>query len=155
MDNWENKIKQAQFAFEKQQFDKAIKLSGQALTMASRAFSQVAVGDIQKAIATIVISYFSLADGYLAIESHDKVLRSYQNCLSFVIKANDMTSSSAIDHSVAIAMATVKIDEKWQAFKQQGDQFFVAKARHSIEKFERELKRLRPYCCQKDKQNIH
>jgi len=119
MKEWETAISLAQSAFQHKKYNTAIMLNKKALEIANNNFEDNIHCNTHKAVASIMISHFSLADTYIAIKSYDQAYLLYQQCFDFIQITNTNLSNRTIDFGTAICCAIKKLKHEWSAFEKE------------------------------------
>ena len=117
MKHWENTIRQAQLAFQAKVYSAAIVLNKEALDIASNTFEENVKHDVYKAVASVMVSHFSLADSYIAIKAYDQAHDVYQECSYFIRTINVSSLHKNIDFKAAVHHAMNKLKHEWSIFK--------------------------------------
>lgn len=115
MHEWEKLMREAKKAFDDKSFKVAIELNHQALEIAQLHFVANLKKDTEKAVAAVMVSYFSLADVYIEIRDFDSAYHMYQKSLNFIQLINkDAQKTNTLE--AAIYHATTKLNVEWCLF---------------------------------------
>jgi hypothetical protein len=115
MQQWENTMRSAQKAFDSRSYHQAISLNQQALDIAMAQFQKNCIKDVDRAVAAVMVSYFSLVDAYVELADFNQAYAQFQHCfkfITFINKASDKTPE--LDR--AISLAANKLKMEWFRF---------------------------------------
>ncbi|WP_426358173.1 hypothetical protein ACPUVO_17295 [Pseudocolwellia sp. HL-MZ19] len=115
MKEWESTMIEAKQAFNDKVFSAAIFLNKHAVDIAISGFNENVVSDAEKAVASVMVSYFSLADSYIAIRDFKQAYNMYQLSFSFLQTLNQEHSEElVISRAVSHGISHLKIE--WSLF---------------------------------------
>ncbi len=116
MKAWENRMLRAKKAFAKKDYRISLALNYQALELAKTPFAEHNYSDVEHNLASVMVTYFSLADCYIGLRDFDNADRMFQQNLAFL---NDL--SQLRDHvpnlETAIFHAANKLKVEFYSFK--------------------------------------
>ena len=118
MSEWENKMTQVRKAFDLKVFHLAISENYQALALAKRDYADNLDenNDSEKSVASVMVSYFSLADSYIEIKDFDSACWMYQQSLNFIRELyKDSLQKSGLE--TVIHHAANKLKLEWNQFQ--------------------------------------
>jgi tetratricopeptide (TPR) repeat protein len=113
---WEITIRKAQLAFQNKVYSSAIALNKEALAMACDTYEENLKGNTHKAIASVMVSHFSLADAYIATQSYDQAYLLYQKALYFIQMTHKNTLHQSVDFKASVYHAISKLKYEWCTF---------------------------------------
>ncbi|GHB68367.1 hypothetical protein GCM10008107_17300 [Psychrosphaera saromensis] len=141
MREWENTMRQVKTAFNDKVFSTAISLNKKALSLANKAFDKNVSQDAHKAVASVMVSYFSLADSYIEIGSFDQAYKMYQKSFMFIQKlSNELHKNTEL--KIAIYKAISQLNNEWYSFKQRHEGNLLSTHRISPRDFKLNLGQL-------------
>jgi len=112
---WENVMRQAKQAFDDKVFSVAIYLNKEALDVARDGFNEQVGVDPEKAVASVMVSCFSLADSYIQIRDFEKAYQAYQRSFAFLkMIIHSPNQTPALEAAVYHAVSHLK--HEWYLF---------------------------------------
>lgn len=141
MRKWENTMREAKVAFNDKVFSTAISLNKEALKLANKTFDENVMQDAHKAVASVMVSYFSLADSYIEIGSFDQAYKMYQKSFVFIQKLSNRSHKNT-ELEMAIYKAISQLNNEWYSFKQRYEDNLLSTHRISPSDFKLNLGRL-------------
>jgi len=115
MKEWEKTMLEAKQAFNNKIFSAAIFLNKHALDIATTLFNDNLHYDPEKAVASVMVSYFSLADSYIAIRDFKQAYDMYQLSFNFLQYVNQEQDKS-LEISLAVSHGISHLQKEWILF---------------------------------------
>ncbi|MGB2222025.1 hypothetical protein [Neptunomonas sp.] len=86
MKNWELLINQGRDAYSEERFNQALSINQNAIEIALNLFDNVFELEPERAVAAVVISYFNIADTYIALNSWSSAQQALEQASLFLQK---------------------------------------------------------------------
>jgi len=113
--HWEELMRYARRAYQENAYQDALELNNSALLFSKRHFNQHFEHDADKAIATVLVSYFNAIDNHLALYDFIKARACFDNALSFLISVKSRVKVSELQ-TEAILHGASHLHNEWCRF---------------------------------------
>jgi tetratricopeptide (TPR) repeat protein len=113
---WENRMLRAKKAFAKKDYRISLALNYQALELAKTPFTDQNYSDVEHKLASVMVTYFSLADCYIGLRDFDNADRMFQQNLAFLNELSQLREHIPNLES-AIFHAANKLKVEFYSFK--------------------------------------
>jgi len=121
MKEWELMISKGREAYSSEEFKHAIDINQNALKEASSLFDVVFDAEPERAVAAVVISYFNLADAYIALKSWSTAQQTLEQASAFLQQQFSLPYLSD-PQQVALLHAASHLRIEWASLIQKIEQ---------------------------------
>ncbi len=138
MQQWESTMRSAQKAFDNRSYHQAISLNKHALDLAIAQFQKNSVKNVDRAVAAVMVTHFSLVDAYIELADFNQAYAQFQHCfkfITFINKASDKTPE--LDR--AISLAANKLKMEWLQFHKYHDDDLSQQQRLLPDEFQKNM----------------
>lgn len=146
MDNhvqrWETLMSDAQTAYVNAQFEHSLELNNSAISLSKENFNSLFQKNAEKAIATVLVSYFSAIENCQTLANHQKAQQLFNSALHF-LHGEKLKSGLTQKQQTAIFRGASQIYKEWCEFINAHSNQVPESRRHDFQTSLRQLSSLK------------